>query len=159
MKAFWQMTQFSLVEVQRRFRGASCLHQYRPDNGGSTHLWNVGVLRHYAVQYPRGLTPYTHCCENPKSRKNKCVSMQFTFVSACAKIDERHTYTKLSLGISERSWWQRNSRALLSGPCPPKSNPRSPRRGEGQRPRTANGPQVHISQGVRQRAEGCMALR
>jgi len=33
----------SLVEVDRRFRGAYFLHQ--GDDGGSTHLWNVGLLQ------------------------------------------------------------------------------------------------------------------
>jgi hypothetical protein len=27
--------------LDRRFRGAYCLHHHRPVDGGSTHLWNV----------------------------------------------------------------------------------------------------------------------
>jgi hypothetical protein len=33
---FWDTAPYSLVEVDRRFRIACC-----PDDGGSTHLWNV----------------------------------------------------------------------------------------------------------------------
>jgi hypothetical protein len=57
----------SLVEVYRRFRRAICLHyqggdtasiisamSHRRDDGGSTHLWNVGLLpRDYTVLNPR----------------------------------------------------------------------------------------------------------
>jgi hypothetical protein len=45
--AFWDMALCSLVEVDRRFRGAYCLHRqgdHRPDYGGSKHLLNVGQL-------------------------------------------------------------------------------------------------------------------
>jgi hypothetical protein len=35
--AFWDIALCSLVEVDRRFRGAYCLH-HRPDDGDSTHL-------------------------------------------------------------------------------------------------------------------------
>jgi hypothetical protein len=34
-RVFWDVAQFSPVEVDRRFRGAYCLH-HRPDDGGST---------------------------------------------------------------------------------------------------------------------------
>jgi hypothetical protein len=41
----------SLVEVCRRFRGASCLHHQGRDDGGSKHLWNVGkLLSDYTAQ-------------------------------------------------------------------------------------------------------------
>jgi hypothetical protein len=33
----------------------STLSYPRPDDGGSTHLWNVGKLRGYSAQYPRRL--------------------------------------------------------------------------------------------------------
>jgi hypothetical protein len=40
----------SLVEVERRFRHVYCLYYqdffiHLPDNGGSTQLWNVGLLQ------------------------------------------------------------------------------------------------------------------
>jgi hypothetical protein len=42
----------SLIEVDRRFRGAHCHHL--PDDRGSMILWNVGVLqRDYTALYPR----------------------------------------------------------------------------------------------------------
>jgi hypothetical protein len=57
--AFWETAPCSLVEVGRRFRYAYCLHHrdiHRPDNGGSTHLWNVGLLqREHMALYPRKL--------------------------------------------------------------------------------------------------------
>jgi hypothetical protein len=41
-----------LLEVHRRFRGAYCLHNLRPDDGGITRLWNVGLLqRDYSALY------------------------------------------------------------------------------------------------------------
>jgi hypothetical protein len=39
VSVFWDAAPCSHVEVDRRFRGAYCLH--RPDYGGITHLWNV----------------------------------------------------------------------------------------------------------------------
>jgi hypothetical protein len=38
---------YNLTEVGRRFRGAYCRVRciHRPDDGGSTHLWNVGLLQ------------------------------------------------------------------------------------------------------------------
>jgi hypothetical protein len=38
MAVFWDVAPCSLVEVYRRFRGASCLHRDRPDDGGSGQL-------------------------------------------------------------------------------------------------------------------------
>jgi hypothetical protein len=38
----WDTAPCSLVEADRRFGGSYCLH--RPDDGGSTHLWNVCLL-------------------------------------------------------------------------------------------------------------------
>jgi hypothetical protein len=54
---FWYIIQCSLVEADQRFRGAYCVHHLRgwPDDVGSTHLWNVGLLRDYTVLYPRRL--------------------------------------------------------------------------------------------------------
>jgi hypothetical protein len=54
--AFWDIAPWSLVEIDRRFRGEYCLHHRgdRPDDGGSTHLWNVGLLqRDYTALCPR----------------------------------------------------------------------------------------------------------
>jgi hypothetical protein len=43
---YWRdIALLSLIEVDRCFRDAYCLHHKgnnRPDDGGSTHLWNVG---------------------------------------------------------------------------------------------------------------------
>jgi hypothetical protein len=36
--SFLGKTPRSFVVVDRRFRGAYCLHHYRPDDGGSIHL-------------------------------------------------------------------------------------------------------------------------
>jgi hypothetical protein len=55
MRAFWDIAPCSLVEGGPRFRGACCLHH--PDHGGSTHLWNVGVLlRDCTALYPTTLS-------------------------------------------------------------------------------------------------------
>jgi hypothetical protein len=50
MTAFCDISPCNLVEADRHFRGAYCFHHQdddRPDDGGSTHLWNVGQLLHY----------------------------------------------------------------------------------------------------------------
>jgi hypothetical protein len=42
---FWDRETCSHVEVGQRFRSAYCFHHqgyHRPDDGGSTHLLNVG---------------------------------------------------------------------------------------------------------------------
>jgi hypothetical protein len=50
MTVFWVVAPCSLVEVYRRFTGASD----RPDDGGSKHLWNVDkLLPDYTTQQPR----------------------------------------------------------------------------------------------------------
>jgi hypothetical protein len=36
--ALWVVAPYSLVEVYRRFRGVYCLHDQRPDGGGSKYL-------------------------------------------------------------------------------------------------------------------------
>jgi hypothetical protein len=43
MTAFWDIAPCNVVEIDRHFRGAYCLHHH-PDHGGSTYLWNVGLL-------------------------------------------------------------------------------------------------------------------
>jgi hypothetical protein len=53
MKVFWNIAPCSLVEIDRWFRDAYCLHQL-PGGGDSKHLWNVGqFLPDYMTQYPR----------------------------------------------------------------------------------------------------------
>jgi hypothetical protein len=50
--AFMNIAPFSLVEVDQRFRNVYCLH-HGHDDGGSTHLWNVGLLQlDYTALYP-----------------------------------------------------------------------------------------------------------
>jgi hypothetical protein len=44
-RVFWDVAPCSLVEDERHFRGAYCLHHKGDDNGGSTHLWNVTQLQ------------------------------------------------------------------------------------------------------------------
>jgi hypothetical protein len=52
MAAFWDIVPYSLVAVDRCFRGEYCLSH--PDDGGSTHIRNFSLLqRHYTAQYPR----------------------------------------------------------------------------------------------------------
>jgi hypothetical protein len=52
-RAFWDVAPCSHVKVDRRFRGAYCLH-HQGDDRGSTHLWNVGPLqRDYTALHPR----------------------------------------------------------------------------------------------------------
>jgi hypothetical protein len=41
MTVFWDGMPCSLVETDRRFRGAYCMYHRRPDDEGSKHLWNV----------------------------------------------------------------------------------------------------------------------
>jgi hypothetical protein len=54
IKALWDIELCSLG-VDRRFRGAYCL-RHQGDDGGSTHLRNVGLLqRDYMALYPRRL--------------------------------------------------------------------------------------------------------
>jgi hypothetical protein len=56
MRAFWDIAPFSLVEVDRRFTCAYCLHN-QGDYGVSTHLGNVSVLQRYCTAlYPRKLS-------------------------------------------------------------------------------------------------------
>jgi hypothetical protein len=60
MTDLWNTAPCSLVVVDRRFRGAYCLHHQggdRPDGLGSTHLSNVDLLqRRFTAQYPRRLS-------------------------------------------------------------------------------------------------------
>jgi hypothetical protein len=53
MAVFWVVAPCSLVDVYRRFRGASCLH-HQGDDGSSKYLWNVGkLLSDYTALQPR----------------------------------------------------------------------------------------------------------
>jgi hypothetical protein len=47
---FWDVAQYSLVDVDRHFRGAYCLHHqgdelHHPDDGGIKILWNKHYTR------------------------------------------------------------------------------------------------------------------
>jgi hypothetical protein len=54
MTVFWDVAPCSLVEVDWLLRGSFDLHHYRPDDGGSKLLWNVGhLLPDFTVQHPR----------------------------------------------------------------------------------------------------------
>jgi hypothetical protein len=53
--AFWDTALCSLVEVDRRFRSAYCLH-HQDDDWGSTYLWNVVLRQDYTSLYPRRLS-------------------------------------------------------------------------------------------------------
>jgi hypothetical protein len=67
MTAFWDTGPCSLVEEDRRFRGAYCLHD--PDDGGTTHLWNFSLLH--------------------RPDKNKCITNVFAnqIISATRVLD------------------------------------------------------------------------
>jgi hypothetical protein len=57
---FWDITLWSIVLEDRCFRGSYYLH-HRPDDGGSRHIWNVGLLqRGYTTRHPRRLS--SSCC-------------------------------------------------------------------------------------------------
>jgi hypothetical protein len=48
IRVLWDVAPYSYVEVDRRFIGAYCLHhqgENLPEDGGNTHLWNVGPLQ------------------------------------------------------------------------------------------------------------------
>jgi hypothetical protein len=50
--SLWDVAPLCLVEVRRRLRDVYYLHHHG-DDGGSTHLWNVGLhQRHYTVLTP-----------------------------------------------------------------------------------------------------------
>jgi hypothetical protein len=58
--SFCDIALCGLVEADRSFRGAYCLHHQDTNDGGSKHLWNVGLLlRDYIAQYPTGLSSST----------------------------------------------------------------------------------------------------
>jgi hypothetical protein len=57
MSVFWVVAPYSLVWVYQRFRGLYCLHDYRPDDGGSTDLYKVGrLIPVYTALQPRRQT-------------------------------------------------------------------------------------------------------
>jgi hypothetical protein len=59
MLAFWDIVQCSLIEVERRLKGAYFLHRQSVDDGDSKHLCNVGhCIRDYIAQYPRRLPSF-----------------------------------------------------------------------------------------------------
>jgi hypothetical protein len=59
MRDFWDTAPCSLVWVRWRLRGTYCFHHkvMKPGHGGSTHLWNVGLLQwKYTALYLRKLS-------------------------------------------------------------------------------------------------------
>jgi hypothetical protein len=48
---FWNVLPCKII-VHRHFRGTCCLH-HRPDDGGSTYLWNVDQQLFYMAVHPR----------------------------------------------------------------------------------------------------------
>jgi hypothetical protein len=59
MIAFWDVVLCKLIEIDWYFRGAYCLHCQgdESDGGGSTHIWNVGILHQdYTPLCPRRLS-------------------------------------------------------------------------------------------------------
>jgi hypothetical protein len=66
--AFWDIASCSLFEVDRRFRGAYCLHHYPHVNRGSTYLWNFSLLeQNYTVLYSRSLSSSQKLCLYPNN--------------------------------------------------------------------------------------------
>jgi hypothetical protein len=91
MKAFLDVTPYSVVEVERSFRGVySAIKSWgfihRPDDGDSTLLWNVGLLqRNYTAIYPRRqsiyavsyiLGWYTKCVHSVNSSEKKTLFIE-----------------------------------------------------------------------------------
>jgi hypothetical protein len=60
LRVFCDVLPCSYLDVDRRFRGSCCLH-YRPDDGGSTNLWNVGrhSIKNTAVHPRRFCASYS----------------------------------------------------------------------------------------------------
>jgi hypothetical protein len=60
-RVFWNVLPCSQIDVDRHLRGACCLYHQRPDDGGSTHLWNVSRHRYEntAVHSKRLWTSYS----------------------------------------------------------------------------------------------------
>jgi hypothetical protein len=51
---FCDVAPCSLIEIDRRFRGAYCLHRQGDDDGRNKHFWNIGqFLPHFTAQHPR----------------------------------------------------------------------------------------------------------
>jgi hypothetical protein len=67
------------VEVNRGFRGAYCLHyrSRRPDDGGSKHVWNIGLLLAGCItQYLRRLSSsYSPLWEHEISKRAMCTKL------------------------------------------------------------------------------------
>jgi hypothetical protein len=62
MTAFWDIAPCNLIEVDRRFRGAYCLHHH-----GDHRLFQL--LRDYTAQIPQDCQLHTRRRENLKSHK------------------------------------------------------------------------------------------
>jgi hypothetical protein len=77
MTIFWDAAPCSLVETDRRFRGAHCLHHHgdewvlRPNGGGSKHLWNISqFLPDYMAHHPRRQSPSVRTLQPAKTCHN-----------------------------------------------------------------------------------------
>jgi hypothetical protein len=65
-RVFWDVAPWRHVEVDRHFRGSSA-SIVRPDDGSSTHLWNVGQLNVTTRRYiPEDSKLHTYRNENLK---------------------------------------------------------------------------------------------
>jgi hypothetical protein len=97
MAVFWVVAPCSLVVVYRCFRSTCCLHHqvtYRPDDGGSKYLYNVGKLLpdYTTLQARRQPSPaYTVYC------KFSCFCFQRTWSIQTPDItsSESHVYFPL----------------------------------------------------------------
>jgi hypothetical protein len=69
IRAFWDIAPCRLVGVDRRFTGAFCLHhQAMNDDGVSTHLWKVVLLRVYTALCWQVITLWIRIRESAKQR-------------------------------------------------------------------------------------------
>jgi hypothetical protein len=84
MTAIWNIPLCSRTGVDLRFRGVYCLyhHDHHPDDGDSTHLWNVGLVQQdYRVLYPRISHLRIHRLEHLKSHIQPSVLSCWLFYS------------------------------------------------------------------------------
>jgi hypothetical protein len=82
-RVFWDILPCSQIYVDRRSRGMCCLHQ-RPEDRGSTYLWNFGWhLFDYTAVYPRRLWTSTRRRENLKSQIDIWRSQRVWTIISC----------------------------------------------------------------------------
>jgi hypothetical protein len=108
----------SLVEIDRRFRGTYCLHYPgdRPEVGGRTHLWNVGLhLRVHTAVYPKSLSSsYSPSWELELPSSFFLWHYQF-FVLFCVFLHLR--ISAILYFTSDSIFWLGSSRILSSSSC------------------------------------------